>query len=115
MKREEIDALFARAEVHFNLSELLPRAGTGSRTENVGLLVATLRALTDWCSMETAPRDGTDIQILAKGGEQFTAFWDAPEEKWCFATGRRIDRMFRFYVKDPVAWHQLVPPPKGDA
>jgi len=67
--------------------------------------------MSEWQPIETAPRDGRDIQVYCKDtGEQFVAFWFSPRDCWCYAKWRDGG----IVVCKPTHWMPLPEPPEDD-
>jgi hypothetical protein len=62
--------------------------------------------MSEWQPIETAPKDGKDILILADGGECFVVYWN--EGRWQFASYGKL----RMCVGIANYWMPLPEPPK---
>ena len=98
-----ITGLESQLAQSFDAADVATAAASGFRDGVASVAPPTAQA-EGWRSMETAPRDGTEVLANTAGLGRAVVYWDDEEHKWGTGLGY-LDR------GAPTHWMPLPPPP----
>ena len=68
--------------------------------------------MSEWQPIETAPKDGTDIDLWLHGFRVADCYWDKVAGEWCDSDGDRLTENVVDYGQGPTHWMPHPEPPK---
>lgn len=71
-------------------------------------------SLPEWKSIETAPKDGTKIDLLQRGKRVTDAYWSAVEERWCVDGYYGLEEPTPLSASPVTHWMPLPAAPTGE-
>ena len=74
--------------------------------------------MSDWQTIESAPKDGAAVLVYTNGGQVTEAYWSSDNQSWILRFYDEDNRFLRakggmeiFHIS-PTHWMPLPPPPK---